>query len=125
MREDKVQSRQLDEAALPAGTYLNTGAAAQQGLRINRFCYDLRHPENRTAFTADPEACMEKAKLDAAERDLIRARDWLGLVQRGANVFVLLRLAQLCGDGLTETGAQMRGETLEEYLASRPQTSKG
>jgi hypothetical protein len=124
MREDKVQSRQIDEAALPAGTYLNTGAAAQQGLRINRFCYDLRHPQNRAAFTADPEGCMEKAGLDPAERDLIRAKDWLGLVQRGANVFVLLRLAQLCGDGLTETGAQMRGETLEQYLASRPAQQK-
>ncbi len=120
-----MQSRQLDAAALPAGTYLNTGLAAQQGLRINRFCYDLRHPENRAAFTADPEACMEKAALDPIDRDLIRAKDWLALVQRGANVFVLLRLAQLCGDGLTETGAQMRGETLEQYLASRPQTQKG
>ena len=120
-----MQSRQLDEAALPPGTYLNTGRAAEQGLRINRFCYDLRHPENRAAFTADPEAAMAKANLDTADRELIRAKDWLGLIQRGANVFVLLRLAQLCGDGLTETGAQMRGETLEQYLASRPQPQKG
>jgi protocatechuate 4,5-dioxygenase alpha subunit len=115
-----VHSRQLDFDAIPPGTYLNSGKAAQAGLRINRFCYDLRHPDNRAAFQADPEACMERGALDPEERRLIRARNWLGLVQRGANVFVLLRLAQLCGDGLTETGAQMRGETLAQYLASRP-----
>lgn len=114
-----MRSRQLDPEALPSGTYLNTGEAATRGLQINRFCYDLRHPANRDAFAADPEAEMERYGLDAEDRALIRARDWLGLVKRGANVFVLLRLSQMCGDGLAATGAQMRGETLEEYLASR------
>jgi protocatechuate 4,5-dioxygenase alpha subunit len=112
-------SRQIDIDAVPPGTYLNTGKAAQAGLRVNRFCYDLRHPENRAAFQADPEACMERYGLDPIDRELIRKHDWLGLVRRGANVFVLLRLSQLCGYGLAATGAQMRGETLEQYLATR------
>lgn len=114
-----MPSRQLDPDRLPAGTYLNTGAAASRTLRFNRFCYDLRHPENRESFRADPEAAMERYGLDPEERALVRARDWLGLVQRGANVFPLLRLSQLCGDGLAATGARMRGETLEQYLAGR------
>jgi protocatechuate 4,5-dioxygenase alpha subunit len=114
-----VRSRQIDFDAVPAGTYLNSGQPAQAGLHFNRFCYDLRHPANRDAFQNDPEACMARHGLDPEDRALIRHRDWLGLIRRGANVFVLLRLAQLCGDGLVETGAQMRGETVEEYLASR------
>jgi hypothetical protein len=114
-----LHSRQIDFDAAPPGTYLNSGDAAQTGLRINRFCYDLRHPASRDAFRSDPEICMECHGLEAEDRALIRSRDWLGLVKRGANVFVLLRLAQLCGDGLTETGAQMRGETVAAYLASR------
>jgi LysR family pca operon transcriptional activator len=104
---------------LPAGTYLNTGVPASRALRFNRFCYDLRHEENRDRFQADPEAAMQRYALDPEDRALVRARDWLGLVKRGANVFPLLRLSQLCGQGLAATGAQMRGETLEEYLASR------
>lgn len=103
-----MPSRQIDPDRLPAGTYLNTGAAASRAPRFNRFCYDLRHPENRDGFRADPE-----------DRVLVRARDWLGLVRRGANVFPMLRLSQLCGDGLAATGAQMRGETVEQYLAGR------
>jgi len=112
-------SRQIDFEGLPKGTYLNTGEAARRGFAVNRLCYDLREPANREAFQADPEAAMERYKLDPETRDLIRNRDWLGLVQNGANVFPLLRLSQLCGFGLASTGAQMRGETLEQYLATR------
>jgi protocatechuate 4,5-dioxygenase alpha subunit len=114
-----MSSRQLDVERLPAGTYLNTGSAATKGLRFNRFCYELRRKENRDAFLADPDACMLACGLADEQRALVHARDWIGLVRQGANVFVLLRLANLCGHNLTETGAQMRGETLEQYLASR------
>lgn len=114
-----MSSRQLDVDRLPQGTYLNTGAAATAALAFNRFCYDLRIPANREAFVADPEACMRRLGLPEAQRTLVHARDWIGLVRIGANVFVLLRLANLCGHNLGETGAQMRGETLEQYLASR------
>jgi hypothetical protein len=114
-----MPSRQLDLSAPPTGTYLNTGAAAQSGLRVNRFCYDLKDPANRAAWEADPEALMERYQLAEEDKVLIRAYDWLGLVQRGANVFPLLRLSQLCGFGLAGTGAQMRGETLEQYLSTR------
>lgn len=119
-----MHSRQLDPERLPTGTYLNTGVSAAKALRLNRFCYDLRQPAKREAFLADPEAAMAPYDLDPEDRALVLARDWIGLVRRGANVFPLLRLSQLCGDGLAATGAQMRGETLEEYLASR-QSGKG
>lgn len=114
-----MRSRQLDPGRLPAGTYLNTGVTATNALRLNRFCYNLRHASKRDAFMANPEAAMAPYDLAPEDRALVLAHDWIGLVRRGANVFPLLRLSQLCGDGLAATGAQMRGETLEEYLASR------
>lgn len=116
--------RQLDPEFRLAGTYLNTGEAARRGYRVNRFCYDLKRPENREAFRADPDALMDRYGLPEETRALIRAKDWLGLVRDGANVFVLLRLSALLGDGLAATGAQMRGETLEQYLASRATASR-
>jgi hypothetical protein len=114
-----IMVRQIDPARLPPGTYLNTGATANRALRVNRLCYDLKEPGNRAAFEADAEAQMALYDLEPEDRQLIRERDWLGLVKRGANVFPLLRLSHLCGDGLAGTGAQMRGETLEQYLATR------
>lgn len=62
---------------------------------------------------------MARYGLEEADRALIRQKDWLALIKRGANLFPLLRLAQLCGDGLIATGAQMRGETVEQYLPTR------
>ncbi len=114
-----MKSRQIDPGALPSGTYLNSGDAARRGLKINRFCYDLRTPDNRAAFEADRDAAMDRYGIDPIDRELIAEKNWLALIQRGANVFPLLRLAQLCGDGLIATGAQMRGETVEQYLATR------
>lgn len=111
--------RELDLDALPAGTYLNTGNAARRGFKLNRFCYDLRDPANRASWQQDAESLLDRYEIDEEDRALIRAHDWLGLVRRGANVFPLLRLAQLCGYGLAGTGAQMRGQTLEEYLSTR------
>jgi protocatechuate 4,5-dioxygenase alpha chain len=119
-----MAGRQIDPDRLPHGTYLNTGQNAMQGLKVNRLCYDLRKQSERDAFLADPEARMQHYELAEADRELIRVRDWLGLVKRGANVFPLLRLSQLCGDGLAGTGAQMRGQTLEDYLATRQASGK-
>ena len=111
--------REIDPDDMPAGTYLNTGEAARRGFRLNRFCYDLRDPSNRVAWEQDAEALLDRYEIDEEHRVLIRAHDWLGLVRHGANVFPLLRLSQLCGYGLAGTGAQMRGQTLEEYLSTR------
>lgn len=113
---------QIDARHLPEGTYLNTGRIATSGLRINRFCYDLKDPANRAAWQQDPQALMDRYGVAAEDRALIAAHDWLGLVKRGANVFVLLRLSNLCGYGLSGTGAQMRGQSLEEYLSTRDVT---
>jgi len=114
-----MNSRQIDFDALPAGTYLYTGHAASRGLTINRLCYELKDPANREAYKADPEAVFDRYRLDPELRDLIRENDWLGLIKAGANAFALMRLSALHGFGLAGTGAQMRGETLEQYLATR------
>lgn len=113
---------QVDLDHPPAGTYFNTGAAARRGFRLNRFCYDLRYPANRDAYRADAQALMDKYGLSEPEQKLVRAGDWIGLVRYGANLFVILRLAELHGDGLTAVGAQMRGQSVEDYLASRQVT---
>lgn len=113
---------QVDLNHPPAGTYFNTGAAARRGFRLNRFCYDLRYPANRDAYRADAQALMDKYGLSEPEQKLVRAGDWIGLVRYGANLFVILRLAELHGDGLTAVGAQMRGQSVEDYLASRQVT---
>ena len=111
--------KQVDLASPPPGTYYNTGAAARRGYRLNRFCYDFRYPENREDWRADADALMDRYGLTPEERELVRTGDWLGLIRYGANLFVILRLAKLHGDGLTAVGAQMRGQSVADYLTTR------
>ena len=101
------------------GTYPFDIPTGVRNARLNRFFWDLRLPERRTAFRADEVGCCLAAGLDEDEIELVRARDWLGLVRRGANFFVLEKFARLVGVSNLEVYAEMRGETFDEFLATR------
>lgn len=95
------------------------GAASSCAYRMNRFCHALLVPANRNTFKADPAAAMQAAGLSLAETSMVEARDWLGLVRHGVSPFLLFRLSGILGDGLAATGAQMRGETLQQFMQTR------
>lgn len=87
--------------------------------RINRFLHDLVLPERRAAFVADPEGEFEAAQLSEQERDLIRRRDWQGLIRYGAIFFVLEKLAAVVGVSNLHVYAAMRGQSLEDFQKTR------
>lgn len=101
------------------GTYLLTVSLAQQGYRLSAFCRSLMRPEARAAFKADEEAAMRASGLDQAEREMVRARDWLAMVRYGVNHFLVFRVAGTLGVGLVGVAAQMRGETLDAFKQTR------
>ena len=49
----------------------------------------------------------------------MRARDFPGLLAAGGNIYFLLKLGVVTGNGLYDMGAKMRGETYEQFLATR------
>jgi protocatechuate 4,5-dioxygenase alpha subunit len=115
----RVKQSERDFANPCPGSYLLTVSLAQQAYRLSAFCRGLMQPQNRAAFKADEEKCMRDAGLNDTEKALVRARDWLGMVRYGVNHFLVFRVAGAVGDGLAATGAQMRGETLEEFMRTR------
>jgi gallate dioxygenase len=86
---------------------------------LNRFLQRMVEPAHREAFLADETAALAGSGLSAEEQDLIRRRDWAGLVQRGAIFFGLEKLAAVLGLPNAVVYAGMRGETLEQFQASR------
>lgn len=86
---------------------------------MNRFCHALLVPATRDAFKADPAGAMQAAGLSAEETAMVSAHDWLALVRHGVSPFLLFRLSGAMGSGLAATGAQMRGQTLEEFMQTR------
>ena len=92
---------------------------SRRGWRLNKLCASLRGPENREAFKRDEEAYMARFSLTEAEKSLIRRRDFQGLIDAGTNIYFLLKIGSVTGNGLYKMGAQMRGETYEQFLATR------
>ncbi|MGE5723133.1 MAG: gallate dioxygenase, partial [Sphingomonadales bacterium] len=87
--------------------------------RINKFLHELVVPEHREAFKKDPEALFEKFELTAEERDLIRRRDWQGLIRYGAIFFVLEKFAAVVGVSNLHVYAAFRGQSLEDFQKTR------
>jgi protocatechuate 4,5-dioxygenase, alpha chain len=92
---------------------------ARRGRRLNKLCAALCSPEEREAFKRDEEAFMSRFGLTTAEKELVRRRDFQGLIDAGTNIYYLLKIGSATGNGLYKMGAQMRGESYEQFLATR------
>jgi protocatechuate 4,5-dioxygenase alpha subunit len=92
---------------------------SRRGRRLNKLCDTLCSPENRESFKRDEEAYLARLGLTEAEKALIRKRDFQGLIDAGMNIYSMIKIGSATGNGLYKMGAQMRGESYEEFLATR------
>ncbi len=92
---------------------------SRRGARLNRMCAALCSPAEREAFKRDEEAFMARFLLTENEKNLIRKRDFKGLIEAGTNIYALLKIGSATGNSLYRMGAQMRGESYEEFLKTR------
>ena len=92
---------------------------SRRGFRLNKMCAALCSPVEREAFKRDEEAFMARFALSDAERELIRRRDFQGLIEAGTNIYFLLKIGAATGTSLYRMGAQMRRESYEQFLATR------
>ena len=92
---------------------------SRRGRQLNRMCAALCSAQERDAFKCDEEAFMARFGLTEPEKQLLRKRDFQGLVEAGVNIYALLKIGAATGNGLYKMGAQMRGESYEQFLATR------
>ena len=92
---------------------------SRRGQRLNKLCAALCAPQEREAFKRDEEAFMARFALTEEEKHLLRERDFQGLIEAGCNIYFLLKIGSVTGTGLYKMGAQMRGESYEQFLATR------
>jgi protocatechuate 4,5-dioxygenase, alpha chain len=110
---------QLQPGAKIADSDVFDLAMSWRGYRINKMCNALSQASNRDAFKQDEEAFMTRFGLTEEEKQLVRARDFSGLLAAGGNIYFLLKLGVVTGNGLYYMGAKMRGESYEQFLATR------
>jgi len=82
-------------------------------------CAALCSPTEREAYRRDEEAFMARFGLTDAEKELLRKRDFKGLIEAGMNIYAMLKVGSATGNSLYRMGAQMRGESYEQFLATR------
>lgn len=101
------------------GSYPFTLARSVKGFRINRFLHSLIDPAVRSRFQQDEEATLQAADLSDEERDLIRQRDWIGMIRYGVIFFMLEKLGAVTGVGNIHIYAAMKGMSVEDFQKTR------
>jgi protocatechuate 4,5-dioxygenase alpha chain len=99
------------------GTRLFDGALATKGYALNKMCYSFNEAANRAAFLEDEDAYCARYGLSDEQRDAIRRRDVLALLEAGGNVYYLAKFTGIFGLGVQDIGAQQTGVTVEQFRA--------
>jgi len=94
-----------------------TGERCRDAYCLNNFLMSMREAAMREAFERDPEQAMEKFGLSEKERDLVRRRDYQGMLDHGAVIYAVGKASSAFHTTLLAIGAQMRGETPEAVAA--------
>ncbi|HEX7386288.1 MAG TPA: protocatechuate 3,4-dioxygenase [Castellaniella sp.] len=114
-----MEAPQLDPKNPIPGIRIFNLEESHRGYRINRMCNSLTSEANRQAYRTDEKSYLDQYGLTKSEKALVLARDWAGLNEAGGNIYFLLKLGFVTGNGLYRMGAQMRGQSFDEFLASR------
>jgi protocatechuate 4,5-dioxygenase, alpha chain len=97
------------------GTTPFDGAMAQKGYALNKMCFSFNSAANRETFRSDEEAYMRAYALSEIQAAAIRARDVLGLLAAGGNVYYLAKFAGILGLDVQDLGAAQTGMTKEAF----------
>jgi protocatechuate 4,5-dioxygenase, alpha chain len=97
------------------GTTPFDGVMAQRGYALNKMCFSFNDAANRAAFKADEEAYMRAYGLNDEQARAIRARDVLGLIAAGGNVYYLAKFAGILGLDVQDLGAAQTGMTKQAF----------
>ena len=97
------------------GTTLFDGSMAMKGYALNKMCYSFNRKECRDAFVADEEAYMAKFGLIETQKNSVRDRNILAMIEAGGNIYYLAKLAGIFKLGVQDVGGLQTGRTTEEF----------
>ena len=97
------------------GTTLFDGAEAIKGYALNKMCFSLNDAANRAAFLADEDGYCARFGLTEPQRDAVRRRDVLAMIEAGGNIYYLAKLAGAFGLNVQDVGAQQTGMSVDAF----------
>lgn len=99
------------------GTIIFDSVQARKGYALNKMCFSFNEKANRDAFMADEDAYCAQYGLNAQQREAIRSRNVLQLLDAGGNAYYLAKFAGIFGLDMQDIGAQQTGMTKDEFKA--------
>jgi gallate dioxygenase len=110
------------EAALDdviSGAYVFTGERSARSYALNKMANTLSSPENRARFQSGEADYMRDLGCSEPQIDLVARRDWKGMMEHGASIYLLLKIGAAVGVPLPEIGAHTAGMSLAEYQSRK------
>jgi protocatechuate 4,5-dioxygenase, alpha chain len=98
------------------GTYFFNGRRSRAGYALNMFCMSLLKEDNRTAFRADEDEYLNGFPVTMEQRQAIRNREWITMLELGGNIYYTFKLAACDGMTFQQLAALQTGVTEQQYL---------
>jgi gallate dioxygenase len=92
-----------------SGAYLFTGERSARAYRLNKMAMSFTDAANRAKFQAGEEAYMASSGLSDDEKDLVRRRDWKGMMDHGASIYLVIKIGGVTGHPLPVIGNHTAG----------------
>ena len=97
------------------GTTMFDGDQAQKGYALNRMCFSFNSKNNREAFRANEDAYCAQYGLTKEQREAVKSRNVLRMIEAGGNVYYLAKLAGILGLNVQDIGAQQTGMSVAAF----------
>jgi protocatechuate 4,5-dioxygenase, alpha chain len=108
-------SQPISHADAIPGTTIFGPAEAMRGYALNAMCYSFNQAANRDAFRADEDAYCTLYGLSDEQRAAVAARDVLGMIAAGGNIYYLAKLAGILGLNVQDVGALQTGTSVDGF----------
>ncbi len=115
-RQEATLGENTERHGIP-GTIIFDGAEAKRGYGLNKMCFSFNEEANRNAFLADEDGYCRRYGLTDAQRDAIRGRDVLALLEHGGHPYYLAKFAGIFHLDVQDLGAMQTGLSKEEFKA--------
>ena len=117
MADDPFEADPEPDAAeeIP-GTIVFDSRQSRAGLPLNNLAIALNNKSDRKQFAADPEEFMTRFGLSDEQKDAVRRRDFLKMIELGGNIFFVYKIGMVDGLNVPDIVASMAGQTTEEFV---------
>lgn len=107
------------------GTHVFNGERSNRGYQINKMAYSFNEAENREEFARDMSAYCDKYGLSQEEKSAVVNADFGRLLELGANIYYLAKIATFHGMSVQDACARMSNITTEEFIQRLKNNSLG